>query len=429
MITVILSTLIFLVCLLFFLTEWIDRTITALVGAVLMIVLGIVFGFFSETQAIQTIDFPTIFLLLGMMVLVAMLEPTGFFQYLAVKVGVFSQGKSILSLVLLSGVTFIVSMFLNSVTAIVLIAPVTILICELLGLNIQPFLLAETFVANIGGTATLVGSPPNILIGSAAHFTFLDFLTHSFPTTLLAAIGSTALIILWYRKEFQRSPQKVRSLEKLNPREVLNDPKTAILVLTVIGFTVLLFVLSDALHMSPALVAFIGATLALAILRPSIAETLKGVQWDMLIFFAALFIIIGGMDAAGVFREIANLISMVKGLSPVIISLIFLWVSALLSAFVVNIPIAIAFIPIIQGLGQVGFNIIPLWWAVILGTGLGGNGTIVGSTVNIVVATLSVKTKNPITAKIWNRNGFPITMATVVIASLIFIGFYAFLSK
>jgi Na+/H+ antiporter NhaD/arsenite permease-like protein len=394
-----------------------------------MIVLGIVFGFFSETKAIQTIDFPTIFLLLAMMLLVAMLEPTGFFQFLAVKVGVLSQGKSILLLVLLSGVTFLVSMFLNSVTAIVLVAPVTILICELLGLNIQPFLLSETFLANLGGTATLVGSPPNILIGSAAHFTFIDFLTHSFPTTMVAAIGCVVLIIIWYKKDLKHSSQKVRALKKLNPSEALNDSKTAILVLIVIAFTVLLFILSDVLHISPALAAFIGAVIALAILRPSISETVKGVQWDMLIFFAALFIIIGGMDAAGVFREVASLISLAKGLPPVIISLIFLWTSALLSAFVVNIPIAIAFIPIIQGLGQVGFNITPIWWAVILGTGLGGNGTIVGSNINIVVATLSTKTSNPITSRLWNRRGLPITLATVVIASLLFIGFYTFLSK
>ncbi len=425
MITAILSVAIFLVCLGFFLTERVDRTIVALLGSILMVLLGIASGIFTETQAIQAIDFRTIFLLLAMMILVALLEPTGFFQFLAVKVGVLSQGKPIRLLIFIGAATFVVSMILNSITAVVLIAPVTILICELLDLNVQPFLFSEIFLANLGGTSTLVGSAPNILIGSAAHFTFVDFLTHSFPIILIAAAGCTVLFIFYFRKDLHRSPKKVRALRQLNPREALHDPKSAIIILGVIAFTILLFLASDMLNISPALAAFIGVGLALGILRPSVPGILKGVQWEILVFFSALFILVGGMDAAGVFREITRWVLLLNNLSPMLMGLIFLWLSALLSAVVENIPIAIAFIPVIQGLNQAGLNVVPIWWAVILGTGLGGNGTIVGSAVNIVVAGLSTKSRHPITSRLWNQRALPITLAGLIIASGLFVLYFS----
>jgi Na+/H+ antiporter NhaD/arsenite permease-like protein len=428
MLPIILSTFIFLVCLLLFILEWIDRTIVALAGAILMIVVGIIFGFFNETSAIRAIDFDTIFLLLAMMILVALLEPTGFFQYLAVRVGILSGGKPVRLFFLFGGVTFVISMFLNSITAIVLIAPVTILICEILSLNIQPFLLAEAFLANLGGTATLVGSPPNILIGSAAKFTFITYLTHSLPIVLIAALGSVAIFLIGYRKDLAHSPQYLKALKSLDPNQALRNPQNAVKVLSVIGLSVVLFLVTDVLRITPALAAFIGAALALILLRPSVSATLKEVQWESLVFFSALFIIIGGMNSAGVFAGVATLIGRMHGLPPFVLGLIFLWAAAILSAVVVNIPLAIAFIPIIQGLAQTGVNITSLWWAVVLGIGLGGNGTLIGSAVNIVVVELSSKTHHPINAKMWNRQGIPFTLISLFIASVLYVLFYSFFS-
>ena len=266
-----------------------------------MVILGIASGIFTETQAIQAIDFRTIFLLLAMMILVALLKPTGFFQYLAVKVGVLSQGKPVRLLVFLGAATFTVSMVLNRITVVVLITPVTILIFELLDLNVQPFLFSEIFLANLGVHPPL-WAVRYVLIGSAAHFTFTDFLTHSFPIILIAAAFCAILFVLFFRKDLHRPPKKERSLIKFDPREALRDPKTAIIVLAVIAFTIVLFLASDMLSISPALVAFLGVTLVLSILRPSISDTLKGVRWEILVFFSALFIIVGEMNAVGVFR-------------------------------------------------------------------------------------------------------------------------------
>lgn len=425
MLALILSVVIFLVCLVLFFVERVDNTIVALVGAVAMVILGIATGVYTEGQEIQAIDFRTIFLLLAMMILVALLEPTGFFQYLAVKVGVLSQGKPVRLLIFLGVATFAVSMVLNGITAVVLITPVTILLCELLDLNVQPFLLSEIFLANLGGTSTLVGSAPNILIGSAAHFTFIGFLTHSFPLALILAGVCIFLFILSFRNDLRRSPKKVRALHKLNPVEALRDRRRAVIVLSIIAFTIILFLVGDTLGVSPALAAFVGVALALAILHPSIPETIRNIQWEILIFFSALFVIVGGMDAAGVFREITSWVLLINNFSPLLIGLLFLWLSALLSAVVENIPIAIALIPVIQGLSQAGLNVIPIWWAVILGTGLGGNGTIVGSAVNIVVAGLSTKSRHPLTARLWNRRGLPIMLISLLIASGLFVLYFS----
>jgi Na+/H+ antiporter NhaD/arsenite permease-like protein len=416
----ILTSLIFLLSLWLIFSEKLNRTITAIAGAALMVGLGKVFGFYSESQAVAAVDFNTLGLLLGMMILVALLEPTGFFQYLAVWAGRFSRGKPVRLLVLLGTVTTILSMFLDNVTTVVLIAPVTILICEILGMNPVPFLMAEALLSDTGGVATLVGDPPNVVIASAAGFSFTDFLTHSLPVVLVAWLVALFLLRYLFRRELAVKPRNAKAVMKLNPVESLEDKKTAQRVLIVLGMAVLLFFVHHAIHLSPSFVSLSAAAVALVWVRPDVKKTLEHIEWSVLIFFAALFILVGGLEAAGVLDALVHVIERTAVIPPVLFGVLVIWVVAGLSAIVDNVPITIALIPVIQGLGAAGVDIGPLWWALAFGAGFGGNGTIIGSTANIVVATLSEKTRTPITSKLWNKRGLPVMLATCSVASILY---------
>lgn len=398
-------------------------------GAFLMVVAGITLHFYTEEQAAATIDFNTIGLLLGMMILVSILEPTGFFQFLAIRVGKRSKGKPIRLLLFLGTITTVISMFLDNVTTVVLIAPVTILLCEILGINAQPYLMAEALLSDTGGVATLVGDPPNILIGSAAGLTFTDFLTHSLPIVVIVWLTALGILLLLFRKELKAQPSNLDALMELNERDALKDPRSTKKTIVILGVMIITFLFEELLQIRPAMVALGGATAALVWIRPPIKETLRRVQWDVLVFFTALFIMIGGMEAAGVFDGFGAVALHLKSLPPVLLGLILLWTVSLLSAVVDNVPITIALIPVIQSLGEAGLPTGPLWWALVFGAGFGGNGTIIGSTANVVVASLSEKTRNPITSIVWNKRGLPVMIGTTLMASLCYILFYGLLSR
>jgi Na+/H+ antiporter NhaD/arsenite permease-like protein len=420
----IITTAIFLGSLVLIFTEKLHRSITAIAAAALMVILGRIFGFYSEQAALEAVDFNTLGLLLGMMILVAMLEPTGFFEYLAVLAARSSKGKPTHLFVLLGVITTVLSMFLPNVTTIVLIAPITILISEILGVNTIPYLVAEALLSNTGGVATLIGDPPNLLIGSAAGFSFNDFLIYSLPIVLISWVGALIFLLFLFRKELSRRPKNVEAVMQLNPTQSLNDPRTARRVLIVLGGAILFFFLHHALQISPAFVAMSAAATALVLVRPDLEEMLKKIEWSVLIFFGALFIMIGGIEAAGVLETATRLIERVSSIPPVLFGIAVIWIVAGLSAVVDNVPITIALIPVIQRLGASGMDITPLWWALAFGAGFGGNGTIVGSTVNIVVAELSEKTRTPITSEVWNKRGLPVMLVTCTIASVMYAVFY-----
>jgi Na+/H+ antiporter NhaD/arsenite permease-like protein len=420
----ILSSVIFFGSLVLIFSEKLNRVITALAGAALMLVVGRVLNFYTEEQAVEAIDFPTLGLLLGMMILVAMLEPTGFFQYLAVLAARSSQGKPVRLLVLLGTVTTVLSMFLDNVTTVVLIAPVTLVICEILGINPLPYLMAEALLSDTGGVATLVGDPPNVLIGSAAGFSFNDFLVYSLPIVLFAWLGALFLLRFLFRKELAKRPRSVKAIMKLNPAETLNEPLVARRILIVLGVAVLFFFVHHALHISPSVVALSAAAAALVWVRPDIHEVLKRIEWSVLIFFGALFVTVGGLEAAGVMDALVGLLARASDVPPVLFGVALIWIVAALSAVVDNVPITIALIPVIKGL-EPTMDITPLWWALVFGAGFGGNGTIIGSTANIIVTTLSEKTRTPITSKIWNKRGLPVMLITCLIASVLYAVLYS----
>ncbi len=419
-IAALLSTIIFFGSLILIFSEKMSRSITAIAGAVLMVSLGKLLGFYSEEAALKAIDFNTLGLLLGMMALVAMLEPTGFFEYVAVLAARASHGKPARLFVLLSIVTTVLAMFLDNVTTVVIIAPVTILISEILGISALPFLMAEALLSNTGGVATLIGDPPNVLIGSAAGFSFNDFLVYSLPIVLFAWAGALFLLRHLFRKELSKRPRSVKAIMKLNPAETLNDPPTARRILIVLGGAILFFFFHHALRVSPSLVAISAAAIALVWIQPDLAEMLKRIEWSVLIFFGALFVMVGGLESAGVLEAITGLLERFSGIPPVLFGVCLIWTVAVLSAVVDNVPITIALIPVIRGLSETGMDITPLWWALAFGAGFGGSGTIIGSTANIIVTTLSEKTRTPITSTIWNKRGLPVMLITCAIASILY---------
>ncbi len=421
----IVAVVIFLGSLFFIFSEKLNRTIAALAGAALMLAAGQVLDFYPEDAAIAAIDFETLGLLLGMMILVSMLEPTGFFQYLAVLAARASKGQPKRLMLLLAVVTTVLSMFLDNVTTVVLIAPVTILISEILGISSLPFLVTEAIISNIGGVATLVGDPPNVLIASAAQLSFTDFLVHSLPIVLVVWVGVMFLLQYLFRAEFAVRPRKARAVMKLEPRESLNQPKTARQLLAVLGAAVAFFLVHHIVHVDPSLVALDAAALALVWIRPDVSEVLKRIEWSVLVFFAALFMMVGGLDAAGVLQAVISLLEPLSRIPAPWFGIGMIWVVAALSAVVDNVPITIALIPVIHGLGQNGMDIAPLWWALAFGAGFGGTGTIIGSTANIIVANLSERTRTPITPAAWNKRGLPVMLLTCLLASVMYAILYS----
>lgn len=425
----IVAIIIFLGTLYFVFSEKLNRTIASIGGAVAMVAVGLLLGFYNEEQALASVDMETIGLLLGMMILVSLLEPTGFFQYLAVQAARFSKGRPVRLLILLGTVTTVLSMFLDNVTTIVLIAPITILISEILGISAAPLLIAEAILSNTGGTATLIGDPPNVLIASASGLTFTDFLTHALPIVLVAWLVALLLLRFLFRHELAETPTDPNVIKSLNPKAALEDWKTARKVLVVLGVVILCFFLEKILHLSPAYIAVSGAAVALIWIRPDIRKVFEHIEWSVLVFFAALFVLVGGLEAAGVLHAITTAILDISETNLLLLGVGLLWLVAGLSAVVDNVPITIAFIPVILELGTNGINITPLWWALAFGAGLGGNGTIIGSTANVVVASLSERTRVPITSPLWNRRGLPVMLVTLAVTTILYIVAYPYYIK
>jgi Na+/H+ antiporter NhaD/arsenite permease-like protein len=422
------SAVIFVVVFAMILFDRVHRTIVAMAGAAVMLVAGMLIGFYSQEQALHSIDFNTLGLLLGMMILVRILEQTGFFQYVAILTAKASRGNPWFLLVTLGTTTTVLSLFLDNVTTVVLIAPVTILIAELLGMSPVPFLLAEALLSDTGGAATLVGDPPNVIIGSAAGFTFGDFLTHTAPVVLVAWLATLLLLRLLFRSELAKPPRNIDALMRLDENEALHDRASLAKTIIVLGVIIFLFFFHGQLHLTPAFIALGGAAAALLWVRPDVDETLPPVEWSVLLFFAAIFVAVGGLEASGVLGLLAGGVAGLAQANLLAASLLVLWVAAIASATVDNIPFTIAFVPVIQQLGQLGVPTSPLWWALALGAGFGGNATPIGSTANIIVVTLSEKTRTPITTQIWMRAGVPVMIVTCILGSVLFALFFGWMS-
>jgi Na+/H+ antiporter NhaD/arsenite permease-like protein len=415
------SALIFVGTFALILSEKAHRTIIAVAGASIMVIAGISMGFYSQEEALASIDFNTLGLLFGMMILVSMLARTGFFQYLATFTAKRSNGNPWYLLLLLGSVTTLLSMFLDNVTTIILIAPVTVLIAEILGISPVPLLIAEALLSDTGGVATLIGDPPNVMIGSAASLSFNDFLIHLAPIVIVAWLVALILLCFLFRRELAQKPSNIEALMKLDENAALHDRKSLIRILIVLGGVILLFFLHNWLHLRPAFVALLGASAALVWVQPNVDEVLRDVEWSVLLFFAALFATVGGLQASGLLNWLAEHITAMASWDLLLMGLALIWTSAILSAIVDNVPFTIVMIPLIQDLGATGINVTPLWWALALGAGFGGNGTPIGSTANVITIAISEKTQTPITARTWMKTGLPVMVATCIVGTILFV--------
>ncbi len=421
---------IFAITFFFILTERIHRTVIGLFGAVTMVLAGIYLDFYHPEDLLEVIDFNTLGLLFGMMLLVGMLEHTGLFQYLGIWTAKKTKGSPWLLMVGLGAITAVLSMILDNVTTIILIVPVTIIIAEMLKINPTPIIMAEALLSNVGGTATLIGDPPNIMIGSAADYSFNDFLIHALPVVFVSWLLTLVLFRVMHKEYFATPPQNVDLLMAMDEKDAIKDPKTLKRLLIIFGLVIAMFFGHSALHLEASMVALIGAALALLVVAPTIdpQKAIEKCELSVLLFFGALFVIVGGLEHAGVLEYVANFLVSGAEENLLITALIILWTSAILSAMVDNIPLTVAMIPIIGYLGTTGVPIDILWWALVFGVGFGGNGSPIGSTAGVIVVAKSEKTDNPISFIEWMKQGLPTMIVGLVIASIalsVFTGWFS----
>jgi Na+/H+ antiporter NhaD/arsenite permease-like protein len=412
-------------------SEIIHRSYAAIVGAVVMVVAGTWFGFYSQEAAIISIDANTILLLLGMMLLVGLLRPTGAFEYLAIKLAKLSGGSPRRLLVYLCATVSVLSMVLDNVTTVIIFAPLTVLVTRLLHLNPAPYLIAEAMMSNIGGAATLVGDPPNIMIGSAADIDFVTFLVNMAPLVGPAWIGTMALLLVMFRKDIRPRDGRIVHID-LDESKAIQDPARLRRTLLALGVVIVLFFLHHRLEYYPALASFIGLSIGLLLVRPDPEEITEGVDWSVLLFFAALFVMIGGVEASGLLDIAGEWIAGVAQRPGMLLvtALMLMWVAAFVSAIVDNIPFTVTMIPIVGALAANGIDVYPLWWALAIGVGLGGNGTHLGATANIICVAEAERSGLPearITPVAWLRTGLPVVVVGLLLASATFIAIYSYL--
>ena len=410
------------------LSERIHRTIAAITGAVLMLMAGHFLGFYSQTDAVQAIDWHTIGLLVAFMVMVGMLQKTGFFEYLGIITAKKTMGDPWRLMVFLGTVVAVLSSMVNNVTCMVVLAPVIVATCEILGLNPIPMLMATVLLSGIGGVATLVGDPPNMMIGSAAGITFNGFLFHlGLPVVAAWAVTLLTLRVVM-RKEIAMRPKNIEALLEMDESAAIHDRQGLRKVLVALGLVLLLFFFQGKLGLLPSSISIMGLAMALVWVRPNPDDLLKEVDWSILLFFISLFVAVGGVEKAGILDMVAEKIAAHAQSNLMFTCALLFWVAAISSAIVDNIPFTMAMIPVIQYLGTQDINTMPLWWALAMGVGFGGNGTPIGAAPNIITVSISEKTKYPITLRTWLLTGTTTMVATCIAGLAVELMFFKFFS-
>lgn len=404
-------------------TEKIDRTIIALLGAALMLIIGLI----DQSNAFRHIDLNVIFLLAGMMIIVNIMKRSGLFEWLALSTAKVTGGRPLLLLITLSLITAFTSAFLDNVTTMMLMAPMTLLIADALRIDPVPLLISETMASNIGGTATLIGDPPNMLIGSAANLSFLDFLTNMAPLVLIILVVFTLMGTGLFGKALRRTSPNVAALASLQPRKAIKDRYLLWKSVGVLAVVFIGFILHEMLNIYPATVALGGAALLLLLsqLPPKkkkidpVETLLAEIDWPTLFFFIGMFIMIAGLQATGVIGVILNLLTSLTGSNVLFASMVIMWGAAILTMVTSAVPFVLAMIPVIGGLAAQGVQPIePLWWSLALGACLGANGTMIGSAANMVVAGISNRSGHRITFGNFTRKGLPVAFVSLILASL-----------
>ena len=412
---------IFLVIYGIIISEKINRTAISLFGAIVMIILGIL----NQEQAIEHIDFNTIGLLVGMMIIVNILKRTGVFEYLAIRAAKKAKGDPWKILVLFAIITALSSAFLDNVTTILLIVPVTLVITDTLDTNPIPFMFTEILIANIGGTATLIGDPPNIMIGSATGLGFVDFIVNLAPVIIVISVATLFLLKLIYKDFLKATDENKQKIMKMDESITIKDKLLLKKSLIVLFITILGFMVHSQFHLESATIALGGAALLLVISKIDPEEILFEVEWTTIFFFMGLFILVGSLVEVGVIDNLAKkMLELTKG-NLFVTTLTILWVSAIASAFLDNIPFVATMIPLIKAMtasGQLDAN--PLWWALALGACLGGNGTIIAASANVIVTGIMAREGRPVSFMSFMRIGFPMMIVSIIISTIYLILFY-----
>jgi Na+/H+ antiporter NhaD/arsenite permease-like protein len=405
---------IFLVAYALIASERFDRTLIALLGGLLVVVLGII----DQHEAFAAIDFNVIFLLAGMMVIASGLSRTGFFEYVAGRAIHASKGDPYRLLIVLAILTAFLAAVLDNVTTVVLLTPVTLSLARTLRVSPLPYLLSQIFASNIGGTATLIGDPPNILIGSAAGLDFVDFLVHLAPVVLIIMAGFVVLMRRSFRGSMEDDANRLDRLSHLDPAAAIKDRRLMTRALVVLGLTIVGFLFHSALGLEAATIAMLGATVLMIVGPLDPHDALREIEWNTLFFFVGLFMLIEAVVHVGIVGGIAEALADATGGRLDLATMGILWFSAIASAIVDNIPYTATAIPIVQGLIDSGLTGDVLWWSLALGACLGGNLTIVGASANIVVANLAARDGHPITFWQFFRYGFAVVVMSLVVSTV-----------
>lgn len=410
----IVAVAVFLIVILLIITERVHRTAAAMAGAMVLILTGVM----SADKALSYIDFNTIGVLVGMMIFVAIVRRSGMFEYIAVRAAKAVHGDPWKIMVAFTLITAVLSAILDNVTTVLLVGPMSIAIARMLKIDPVPFLMGQILASNVGGTATLIGDPPNIMIGSAAHLSFMDFLDNTGFAVLFILAALILLMKIVYEKKIELGTVDTGAIEKLDPSKSITNRalmKKGIIVLicVIVGF-----MFHDKLGIESSIIALTAAAVMLIIGREDVNEAIQDVEWTTILFFMSLFVVVGGLTETGIIKELASKIIDATNGHPMVTMLVLLWASALLSSILDNIPFVATLIPLILAMQADGIDVTSFWWAISLGACLGGNGTMIGASANVVLSDISTKHGYPITFKSYLKVGMPFMLLSIVISTV-----------
>lgn len=410
----IIAVAVFLIVILLIISERVHRTAAAMAGAMVLILTGVM----SADKALSYIDFNTIGVLVGMMIFVAIVRRSGMFEYIAVRAAKAVHGDPWKIMVAFTLITAVLSAILDNVTTVLLVGPMSIAIARMLKIDPVPFLMGQILASNVGGTATLIGDPPNIMIGSAAHLSFMDFLENTGFAVLFILVMLILLMKIVYEKKIELGTVDTGAIEKLDPSKSITNRalmKKGIIVLicVIVGF-----MFHDKLGIESSVIALTAAAVMLIIGREDVNEAIQDVEWTTILFFMSLFVVVGGLTETGIIKELASKIIDATNGHPMVTMLVLLWASALLSSILDNIPFVATLIPLILAMQADGIDVTSFWWAISLGACLGGNGTMIGASANVVLSDISTKHGYPITFKSYLKVGMPFMLLSIVIATV-----------
>ncbi|MEE0043851.1 ArsB/NhaD family transporter [Ellagibacter isourolithinifaciens] len=410
----IISIVVFVAVMALVVSEKIHRALAALLGAVVLLVIGII----DFNAGMESIDFNTLGVLCGMMMFVAIVKESGLFEFVAIKSAKACKGNPWLIMIAFAVITAVFSAFLDNVTTVLLIGPMTIMLCKTLDINPVPFLLVEIMMSNVGGTATLIGDPPNIMIGSEAGLSFAQFIMVNAPIVVVIMVVLLVIFRFMYGRHLSVDEKNRLNIMELSAEDAIIDKALFHKSVVMIVLVAIAFMLHGVFNMETSVIALTAAAVIILISGRDIEVAIEGIEWGTIGFFLGLFMVVGGMEHTGVIEMLGNAIVDATGGNVVLMMIVILWASAILSSILDNIPFVATMIPIIMVMEASGIDVYPLWWALSLGACLGGNGTLVGASANVVLSGIANKEGYNITFMSFTKVAFPLMLVTVALSTI-----------